>query len=647
MRDQILDSYLNSFVTNRKMEALDESKSFEHFANFCVISKHYTEDFDPESVAVGGPDDLGIDGLAIILNDKLVSSIEEIDFFRNTFHRLDVQFIFIQSKRSPHFDSSEIGNFAAGVRHFFDRTKPEKMNRKIHQNRLLMEHIYKFSIDMDKPPVCLMYYATTGKWTEDTSICSRIDQCVSDINQTGLFSSTQIIPLDCENLKQLYKELNLKITREFVFEKHTILPQIVGVDEAYLGIVPCSEYLKLICDDSGNLNRRLFYNNVRDFQGRNSVNVEIESTIRNKSHSDQFSIINNGVTIVARDVNKVGATFRLKDYQIVNGCQTSYILYFNRSELTDTVYLPIRLIVTSDPDVENKIIKGTNRQSEVKIEAFESLQPFQKKLEEFYLAMQSKVNFKLLYERRSKQYDSQGLQHDHIIKLGTQINSFIAMFLNEPHSTHRYYGELLSSYRSRMFSDSHSAFPYFLSGSALMKVERMFFENMLDRKLKQYKYQILMVFRLLNQEKALPYLNSKKIDGYCHKILDILNDEAQCQSALVQAGKIILDTQKMFQERSNLPERTKALTDALINKTNTNYSQAASTSLLEGTVKIFKEGWGFIQGNDSCDYFVHYNNIQGKGYRWLELGQRVQFIRKETDRGPQAVEVKVISNYPR
>jgi len=53
------------------------------------------------------------------------------------------------------------------------------------------------------------------------------------------------------------------------------------------------------------------------------VNTEIRETVIDAFRMIDFALLNNGVTIVARDVGKVGATFRLKDYQIVNGCQTA------------------------------------------------------------------------------------------------------------------------------------------------------------------------------------------------------------------------------------------------------------------------------------------------------------------------------------
>ena len=52
---------------------MDERTLFEHFANFCVVSHDYGEEFDVDDVHTGGGDDLGIDGLGIIVNGAMVS----------------------------------------------------------------------------------------------------------------------------------------------------------------------------------------------------------------------------------------------------------------------------------------------------------------------------------------------------------------------------------------------------------------------------------------------------------------------------------------------------------------------------------------------------------------------------------------------
>ncbi len=645
MRDRIIDAYLKDFLDQFGLAGLDESEAFEHFVNHSVISRHHPEGFEPYDVSVGGGGDLGIDGIGILVNDHLVFSAADVDYLKKTLRRLDVQFVFIQAKTSPHFEAADIGNLVAGVRQFFSQTAPPDVNDRIRELHSIKEHIFDSSIDMDRSPTCRLYYVTTGTWSDEAALRSRIEQGTSDLKRTGLFSSVEFTPLDSEGLKRAYRELHHKIIREILFEKHTILPEIAGVQEAYIGLVPCVQYLKLICDDDGVLNRRLFYDNVRDFQGHNAVNSEIESTVQDVARNDRFALLNNGVTIVARDVNKVGATFRLRDYQIVNGCQTSHILYLNRDHLTPNVYLPLKLIVTADSEVTNQVIQGTNRQTEVKLEAFESLAPFQKELEELYNALGRGRTEPLYYERRSKQYDHLTIRRERIITLAAQVKCFVAMFLNEPHSTHRYYGELLSSYRNRVFSDSHSPFPYYVSGASLAAVEHLFATGRLSRTWRHYKYQLVMIFRILNEHGEIPALNSKAIQAYCDALLKKLEGD-ECEAAFVRAGQLLDSVRARIGPSREPPERTRSFTNALIDAASrSGGGRAATTTWLTGVVKWFSDirGYGFIGSDDGTELFVHYSGIAGGGYRFLTEGQRVRFTTKETTRGPQARDVEVIA----
>ena len=60
-----------------------------------------------------------------------------------------------------------------------------------------------------------------------------------------------------------------------------------------------------------------------------------------------------------------------------------------------------------------------------------------------------------------------------------------------------------------------------------------------------------------------------------------------------------------------------------------------------GTVKWFNssKGYGFIQRQEGDDIFVHYNAINGDGFRTLEEGQKVEFAITETAKGLQAADV--------
>ncbi len=65
---------------------------------------------------------------------------------------------------------------------------------------------------------------------------------------------------------------------------------------------------------------------------------------------------------------------------------------------------------------------------------------------------------------------------------------------------------------------------------------------------------------------------------------------------------------------------------------------------VQGTVKWFNDGkgYGFIEREEGDDVFVHYNSLQGEGFKSLKEGQRVEFTLEQGEKGPQAVDVAVV-----
>ena len=59
-----------------------------------------------------------------------------------------------------------------------------------------------------------------------------------------------------------------------------------------------------------------------------------------------------------------------------------------------------------------------------------------------------------------------------------------------------------------------------------------------------------------------------------------------------------------------------------------------SFDMLKGIVKWFdvRKGFGFITDEDNIDYFVHYSEIHGDGFKRLKEGQKVNFEPGEDDR---------------
>lgn len=73
-------------------------------------------------------------------------------------------------------------------------------------------------------------------------------------------------------------------------------------------------------------------------------------------------------------------------------------------------------------------------------------------------------------------------------------------------------------------------------------------------------------------------------------------------------------------------------------------SRNGGGDLETGAVKWFddQKGYGFIERRNGSDVFVHFSDIEQKGYKTLSQGQEVRFRVKQGTKGPQAVNVSKI-----
>ena len=65
---------------------------------------------------------------------------------------------------------------------------------------------------------------------------------------------------------------------------------------------------------------------------------------------------------------------------------------------------------------------------------------------------------------------------------------------------------------------------------------------------------------------------------------------------------------------------------------------------MKGTVKWFndRKGYGFIEGEDEKDIFVHRNSIPEGTY--IDEGDQVEYEVESSDKGPNAINIKKIKN---
>jgi hypothetical protein len=506
MKDDILQSYVNNFISSNDLTDIDFDKSFEHYVNYNVVSKLYPRDFDFEDLETGGQNDLGIDGAAIIVNGNIIRNPEEIDFLISRNGYIKVVFALIQSKTSATFNGEQIGNFIFGIKSFFDEKTSIPENEKIANLRSIKDKIYKHSINFDELPELKLFFVTTGTWKEPEPIVGKVKRELRELDERNLFRNAADVDFyDAERLKATYRELSRKVVKEIPFNVNISLPDMpnsLNVKQSLVGCIPAKVYLDLITNEDGELSKGLFYDNVRDFQGDNKVNKEIEETLRASIRQSLLPLMNNGVTIISKKVERASTKIKLTDFQIVNGCQTSHVLFENRSLLSADTYLIVKVIETDDQDVTNQIIRATNRQTEVKDEAFESIKPFHRNLQEFYKAKTELIIPAIYYERRSKEYvGNTKVKPWQIVTLAGQIKAYVATKLSQPQSTHRYFGELLESNREKLFSDSTNLLDYYFSSLLVNRIETAYRRGLVRHLHKEYRYHIaFVVFELIRSK---------------------------------------------------------------------------------------------------------------------------------------------------
>lgn len=578
LNNRMLQNQLENFLDDYGIGERVLSVAFEHFCNYCMFSLNAPEVYHGdslfyESVHTGKSGDNSIDGIMILINDEPVTNLEEAKEAISQKKNFTARFFFVQAKTSDNFNSAEMLQFGYGVKNFFEDSELNA-NQEVKDYKAIADYIIDNSANFSEKPTCSLYYVTTGKWVGDINLTKIVEVQKTQLEDMNYFTNVEFQPIDLNRLMTIYKELNNSILREVVIAKNVPFPVIEGAQQAYLGLISFGEYLKLITDEGGALIQGVFYDNVRGYLGENPVNSEIIKTLENKQSQVHFPILNNGITIVAKSLNVFGEKFKLMDYQIVNGCQTSNVLYRCRGSVDNNMMIPVKIVHTESPELVNSVIRSTNRQTQVLDEAFESLKEFHKQLQEYYDTY--KDADRLYYERRTHEYDDHvGLKRQNIITLTIQLKSYMSMFLGEPQSMMRYYGELLKKNKDRLFQPDHKLIAYYTAAKTLHGVDRAMANGIVDmKKWKLYRYHILLIIQTIMSErkgvKAIPRPNSREMERLCKNILEVVDNERMFTAVLHITEDILQKTLNEYRGPiggGSGPNLTKEFTTAMLANT--------------------------------------------------------------------------------
>ena len=216
--DRITEAFVKEFVDLNDLEKLNESDQFEYFANHCIVSKEYgNTNFDLDEISTGKGTQ-GIDGIAIIVNNKLVETTKEIKDLIELNNILNVKFVFIQSKRSNKFNNNDILNFFHWTKMYFKDNsnlfKTEEMKKFIELKEFIY-HMDNCRYMIKNNPILSMYYVTTGNWIEDKNLLNVIDNEKNSLIETNLFNKVEFKSIGANEIQRFYRATKEKSSATF------------------------------------------------------------------------------------------------------------------------------------------------------------------------------------------------------------------------------------------------------------------------------------------------------------------------------------------------------------------------------------------------------------------------------------------------
>lgn len=484
----VIQAQLKEFSDMHSDESLNRSEYFEIFSIHSIDNGLMGFSIDPFKAHLEETE-FGIDGISIILQGELCINDDQAETILSVGNNHSAEFHFFQSKLSEHLDYGEVAKFLDAIIDFFGDGKLAK-SIQITELRSCKDEIY--SNPSNKNPSIRCFFCTTGTGEVSDPIQTLIDANIKRMEAMSLFSSIDISIHGAQSLQDGYRSATNTISGTFDFPGAITLPEHPSVDEAFIGVVSAGELLNLAIipgasRDDDRINRAVFYDNIRDFNPQSDINQAILAELR-EGGEESFVFKNNGVTVVAKDISRKGNTYRLEDYQIVNGCQTTNILFLARDMIQD-VNVPLRLIGSKDTDFVSTIIIGTNKQNEVKDDQFWALLPFMKDLEEYCRSQPGEK--KILIERRENQYRNVDAERTRIFKPAELIKAVTATYLGQPNRAARDYRSVRKELGDQIFQPTHNVELYHLAAMCSYKFDFAVRNRRVERSRNIYKFYAL------------------------------------------------------------------------------------------------------------------------------------------------------------
>lgn len=547
----ILKNNVSELALDFEHSELTESKLFELFCNYCVVSKHYLGRFDPIDVTTDD-DDASLDGVAIVIDGDLIRTIDDaIEIFKTHKTNLTADIIITQIKAGEQFKKDEISNFKLGLEDYLS-LDPKLPNGKFNTEsieilKIVLNNLKKVK---NRRPNVHIYYCTSGVYSKEREIKACFEIIERYVKNTEFFVNISVKALGRGEILKLYADLSEKNEAKLKLLDYFGMPAMPGIPQSYVAIVNARNFVDaLLVDADNNLRHSVFEENVRSFLGSsNDVNSSIQATLKSLEKKSLFSVLNNGITIVAPELTLTPNTkeIHLTNYQIINGCQTSSTLYENLLLLTDSVNVVIKFIESPDNESSADIISATNSQSDIPKEAFFGLRNKAKLVQKYFQvkSQDSLPENQIYFERRQAEFKNSGHQSTRVFDVREVARCYAAMFLDMPHNSARYVATIFSASGDNLFQEEDHEAYYYAAALTLYKYQVLINGRKIGaQNYTKLRWHVIQVFKWLCHGKMeTPQPNSKKAESYATKIIDLLSSDNKAHIKIFEKAQKIIDS---------------------------------------------------------------------------------------------------------
>ncbi|HSA64550.1 MAG TPA: AIPR family protein [Nitrospira sp.] len=419
---------LDEILKQRQAEVAPNATLSEFFELFTAeqVLKDYDLSYDEiDSGLVGDSGDGGIDGIYVLVNGELVQ--EEPDY-SHLKKNITLDLVMMQAKASAGFQETPVERFLTASEDILDLSKaPTSLSTTYNES--LVESITSFRTVHNQlaakfPTFRVRYYYASKGDKPEANIKRKVEKLEAAVRRHFPSSEFSFTFLGASELLGLARRAPQTTYTLALAENPISSAGQVG----FVCLVRLHDYYGFISDSSGELRRTIFEANVRDYQGRTEVNDDIQYSLQ-EPHEEDFWWLNNGITVLASKASQSGKALTIEDPQVVNGLQTSTEI-FNyckkcNAESDDRKIL-VRIIVPSEAESRDRIIKATNSQTAVQQASLRATDKVHRDIEEFLRPRG------LFYDRRKNYYKNEGKPRDKIVGIPHLAQAVMAILLQRP-----------------------------------------------------------------------------------------------------------------------------------------------------------------------------------------------------------------------